>query len=350
MAGFDWERFLRSRRFEYDHSSARQVDISCPYCGPNHANHKLTINLDGRGWQCRRLPSAPGHSGKSPIPLIRRLLGCSEEEAREIVGVREHVRTVPTRSDVATKLDRLRRRFPSGRPSRISLPSEFRPLEAGDPSSEPFVAYLEKRGYREREIEWLARTYALHWATRGRFAWRLVFPVLDRDGRLQTWTARGIGRAPVPKYRQPKDVEVVCPAPQTLLGLDQLWRTPSPRVLVVCEGPLDATRISVSGAGLGVCGTCLFGKVMSAAQCLLIRELAGRFSRVAVLLDPDAERDSRRIARQLAPLRVLQPSLPAGVADPGDATAAQATQLCLELLAGRTDFTSGAGRAKIDAS
>lgn len=330
MASFDWERFLRSRRLEHEHSSARQVDIPCPYCGPSHANHRLTINLDGRGWQCRRLPHA--FRGKSPVPLIRKLLGCSEEEAREIVGVREHVLAVPTRSDVATKLDRLRGRAPSGRPTRISLPPEFRPLETGDPSSEPFVAYLEERGYREREIEWLARTYDLHWATRGRFAWRLVFPVKDRYGHLQTWTARGIGRDPIPKYRQPKDDEIVCPAPQTLLGLDQLWRAPDPRALVVCEGPLDATRISASGASLGVWGTCLFGKVMSSAQCLLVRALAERFLRVVVLLDPDAERDGRRIVRQLAPLRVGLPRLPAGAGDPGDLTAAQASQLCMDIL------------------
>ena len=61
--------------------------------------------------------------------------------------------------------------------------------------------------------------------------------------------------------------------------------------------------------------------------------LADRFPRLAVLLDATAERERRRVVRQLSPLRVLAPRLPAGAGDPGELSAAQATQLCLELLA-----------------
>lgn len=331
MPSFDYERFLRARRIDCTPTGARQVAIPCPFCGPDHPNHRLSINLDGQGWRCWRAPHL--YYGRSPVALVQRLVGCSAEEAREIVGAREPARAAPPAAELGAKLARLRGQSAPTRPGALEFPREFRPLVPGDPASEPFVAYLEERGYRPREIAWLAETYGLGWAARGRFAWRLIFPVRGRRGELLTWTGRGIGRDPQPKYRQPKDRDVVCPAPRTLFGLDRLWSAPDPRVLVVCEGPLDAARVSVSGAALGVWGTCLFGLSMSPAQRDLVTALADRFPRVAVLLDAGAERERRRVARQLAPLRVLIPRLPAGVKDPGDLTAAQATALCMGLLA-----------------
>lgn len=331
---FDWEGFLRSRRYDYVQSGPRQVVVHCPFCGPDDPSHHMSINLDGHGWRCWRAPHS--HYGRSPVGLVQKLLGCSLEEARAIAGVDDRAAPPPTRDLLADNLARLRGRAPeeaARRPVRLSLPREAHPLDPDDPRDAPFVDYLtDVRGYRPSEVRWLARAYGLHCATRGPWRWRLIFPVRGRRGELLTWTARAIGPSVELRYKQPLAGDVVVEAPRTLLGLDLLWSAPDPRVLVVTEGPLDAARISVSSAPLGVWATCLFGLGLTDEQCALLDDLAGRFPRLALLLDPGAAHERVRMVRRLTPLRVELPALPPGVGDPGDLTAAQATQLCLDLL------------------
>jgi hypothetical protein len=237
-------------------------------------------------------------------------------------------------SVLASNLARLRGR-PDAQvgPRRLALPRGVRPLDAS-PRAGPFWAYLQQRGLRPSEARWVAEHFDLHYATTGPWAWRLVFPVRDRRGELLTWTARAVGASTDLRYKQPKKDEVLREAPRTLLGLDRLWSAPNPRVLVVVEGPMDAVRISVSGAPLGVWGTCLFGLAVSDEQCVLLEELSDHFPRLALLLDPGAEAMRLRVVRRLMPLPVALPSLPPDVADPGELTAAQATSLCLDLLGG----------------
>lgn len=233
-----------------------------------------------------------------------------------------------------TRLATLRGGVPAiTRPTRLQLPRHAHPLQVGDPRAALFVHYLrDVRGYRISEIRWLTQTYDLQWATVGPYAWRLIFPVRSRRGELLTWTARAIGSKTELRYKQPPSAEVVVEAPRTLFGLDRLWAAPDPRVLVLCEGPLDATRISAAGAHMGVWGTCLFGLGLTEDQCVLIEELAARFPRIALLTDPDADLQRMRIVRALTPVQVSLPALPADVKDPGALTAAQATRLCLDLL------------------
>jgi hypothetical protein len=83
---------------------------------------------------------------------------------------------------------------------------------------------------------------------------------------------------------------------------------------------------------MGVWGTCLFGLNISGAQYDLIGDLAGHFPRIALLVDAEADHARLRAARLLRGLSPVFPRLPAGVGDPGELTAAQAAQLCLELL------------------
>jgi hypothetical protein len=330
---FDWERFLRTHHVDAAPSGARQVVVHCPFCGPDDPSHHMSINLDGRGWRCWRAPES--HFGRAPTKLVQKMLGCTIEEALRITGA-DAPPPPPTSEALVANLARLRGQAAPAptRPRRLVLPEKFHPLTQDDERSEPFWHYLtEVRGYRASEARWLAEAYDLHWAVTGPYAWRLIFPVRDRYGDLLTWTARAVGATAKLRYKQPPDDLARTPAPRTLLGLDWLWRAPDPRVLVLCEGPLDATRITVSGASMGVWATCLFGLNLSADQRDLILELAAaRFPRVALLLDATADRDRLRIARQLTPLRLALPRLPPGSDDPGELTAAQAAQLCLEML------------------
>lgn len=336
---FDWERFLRQQRIDYIQADRGNLGVRCPFCGPSDHHQNMRISTEGRGWKCWRDPLR--HSGRSPVRLIAALAGCSEAEARQIAGVEDQSVVAPTTSDLEATLARLGAERSAevdevvDNKVPLELPASFHRLTNDWWAAERFWDYLRGRGYRDREIRWLVDAYDLRGATVGDFAWRLVFPVRDPSGRLQTWTGRALGDKKQPRYRTlsvargPAHVAT----PQTLLGLDQLWKADDPRVLVLTEGPLDATRISVSGAPLGVWGTCLFGLNLSAAQSELIHALAGRFARVAVLLDDSAQLLRLRIARTLSPLEVMQPRLPEGVGDPGALTAAEATRLCIELSA-----------------
>lgn len=333
---FSWERFLRAHGIDHEFTRARQVEVSCPFCGPDHSNHRVSINLDGRGWRCWRQPHV--FYGRSPVQLVQALARCSREEALRIVGDRGALAPPPTGDLMVAKRAQLfGRPAMVERPRHLELPPEAHPLTEDDPRAGPFWDYLEERGYRPSEARWLVRTYDLHWAVSGPWRWRLIFPVRGRRGELLTWTARAIGRDVEPRYRQPPDEVVRTRAPDTLWGLDCLWAVSEPRVLVVCEGPLDAARISVSGAPLGVWGTCLFGLGLSDAQRHVIFSLTlvdDRWPRMALLLDAGKEAERRRMARRLVPLDVETPSLPVGVDDPGELTAAQASRLCMDILAG----------------
>lgn len=332
MPRFDWERFLRSRGVVYSPSANRQVVVHCPFCGEDDQSQHMSINLDGRGWRCWRQPAS--HFGRSPVRLVQKLVGCTTEEAHRITGT-DAPAPVPAASTLRDNLAKLRGDVAAPvRPRELHLPREFHPLtDFDDPRAGHFVDYMvERRGYRESEVRWLAATYGLQWAVRGPFAWRVIFPIRDHRGALLTWTARAISDAAQLRYKQPRVEQTVVEAPKTLLGLERLFEVRDPRVLVLCEGPLDATRITVSGAPFGVWATCMFGLSFSAEQRELVMELAEMFPRVALLLDGTADKDRLRIVRQLRPLPVLLPRLPAGADDPGELTPAQATKLCLQLL------------------
>lgn len=331
MPRFDWQRFLDSRHVDYVRAGPRQVVVHCPFCGADDPSHHMSINLDGRGWRCWRAPRA--HYGRAPNYLVQKLLGCSAEEAQRITG--EDVPPPPPAEDtLADQMARLRGGPPvPSRPRTLEMPTNFHPLLTDDPRAGPFWDYLvEDRGYREAEVRWLADTYDLRWTTTGPFAWRVIFPVRGRRGELLTWTGRAISPRTEPRYRQPRAADVVLEAPRTLWGLNRLWEVADPRVLVLTEGPLDAARISVSGAPMGVWGTCLFGLAFGDDQRDLVVEMAERFPRVALLLDPEARHERARMVRRLFPLPVALPELPSGVGDPGELTPAQASQLCMDLL------------------
>lgn len=292
----------------------------------------MSINLDGRGWRCWRVPAQ--HYGRSPVGLIQRLVGCTTDEAKRIV-YGEGSPPPPPQHRLAEGLAKLRGEDAPA-PTRVTrsleMPRNFHPLD-DDPRADPFWEYLIRRGYRESEARWLASTYDLRWTTTGHYKWRLIFPVYDRWRNLLTWTARTISSEIEPRYKQPRTDDVITEAPRTLYGLDVLWDAPYPRVLVLCEGPLDATRIAVTGAPLGVYATCLFGLGMTADQRDLVMTIAPRFECTALLLDPAARLERLRMGRALAPLELLLPELPATVKDPGDLTATQTLALCWDLLA-----------------
>jgi hypothetical protein len=217
----------------------------------------------------------------------------------------------------------------------LTLPKEFKPIANGGSLAQAFWDYILSRGYVQAQVSWLVQKYQLYYAVRGPFSYRLIIPVHDAEGRLMTWTGRTIRPGEKVRYKtlssQPREGYrgplAVKPPTTLLLDLPFLLAAPNPEILVLCEGPFDAMRVSALGRHLGVYGTCLFGLNITEAQVLLVERLMVRFRRLVLLLDPDAELVTFRIKDQLLPMQVKVGILPKGVKDPGDLSKLAAQEL-----------------------
>lgn len=337
----DWIRFFRAHGIDYDTTGPKTtrgwVEIHCPFCGHNDPSKHMGVRLRSGRWSCWRNPQS--HSGSDPARLIQQLIGCSYSEARRLVV------DAPTTSvrdyEVADRLfsQVLDSRDTPRRSSVLTLEAEgLLPLTGKGPTASQCLQYLRNRtgSYTGAALEWLVNTYELHYATKGPFAKRVVFPIRDRDNRLLTWVGRSIRKddelrylaQPVAERERFKQVALV-PTKDTLLGLPYLWRCVDPRVLVVCEGPFDATRLTCYGRSFGVHATCLFGLSMSYPQLMLLSELRRRFRVMVILLDEGNEIKAFRMAN--SGMDFHRYSLQ-GSKDPGDFSPQEAIEVCVDLL------------------
>lgn len=301
-------------------------------CGPADQGYHLGISLKGKGWHCWRNQA---HKGRSRVRLIQLLLKCDLDTAKSLAGVA----AIDLVEDVSVG-EQLRSQLVedhNSEPERsLKLLREFKHLITKSVLATPFYEYLAQRGYRARQIEWLADIYDLHYAVRGPYAYRVIVPIYDRYDKMLSWTGRTILKDGDPRYlslsthanrRLPA---AKCPTAATLLGLHYLWTCSNPRVLVICEGPFDALWVSTFGHSLGVHATCLFGLNISEAQAVLLDELSQRFERMVLLLDSAASLQAFRLAQSGLDLEIMR--LPEGAKDPGDLSTVDVTKLCVGLV------------------
>src|ERR1035437_2439259 len=339
MARFDWPAFLRQNRIEFvtsgPNTARDHVSIRCPWCGESDPSQHLGIHLKFGVWGCLRNAA---HRGKSPVRLIQQLLRCSEAEAKRIVGGAEA--TAPTLSSFETSVAALRGIMTTLQlepETDLHFPKEFKPLLNGSPLAQPFIGYLESRGYRTAQIKWLVQNYGLHYATRGLYDHRIIIPIYDRFGDLLSWTARTISSETQPRYRtlrMKSDDEgpvAKLAANNTVLGLPVLYGADNPRALVIVEGPFDALKVTAFGQGLGVYATSLFGLNVYPAQVAELQQLASRFDRFYLLIDEDAELQRLKLLQTLSAVRCIVLKMPVGADDPGALSGGQVVQLALDL-------------------
>ncbi len=319
---FNWPQFLTAHGVAFSRL-ATEVTLHCPLCGQADKSEHLSISLKGAGYRCFRNRA---HSGRSRSKLIQSLLNVPQAEARRLAG-EDTFTPSPPDEDLSSRLAELlgEDRMPVDI-HPLSIPPEFKPLgEMGiRPLAAPFWNYLVSRGYKFSDINWLVTAYRLHYATRGPYRYRLIIPVYGAEGQLKTWTARSVLPDEPLRYKtlpvQPREGYsgplAACGPGSLLLGLPLLLRLPNPSVLVLCEGPFDAFRITALGRQYGVYGTCLFGLNVSDAQIALLERLMVRFKKLVLLLDPDQEFLPWQIQDALKPLPVQIGKLP-GVDDPG---------------------------------
>lgn len=334
----DWIKFFQAYRIYYVTTGPRTtkgwVEIKCPFCGSADPSQHMGVKLRGRRWHCWRNAQ---HTGSDPAELIQQLLGCSRAEARALardgdvtVGLQDHEITSQLRAHLGEDAPRRSAEF-------LLRAEQVRPLTDSGVLVEPFLNYLRGRGYTGAMLEWLIDAYDLHYATRGPYRSRIVFPIKDRHRNVLTCVGRSIRRHDELRYLAHPMTQrgnfaqaALVDTKRMLLGLPLLWRAENPQVLVICEGPFDATRITVLGWSLGVYATCLFGLDMSAEQLAQVIALRQRFPKVVLLLDPTTGFQPFRLAN--SGLDCITGRTPPGVEDPGAMSARETLALCTRLL------------------
>lgn len=301
---FDWKEFLSSRNIPFmesgSNTSRNQISIKCCWCGIDDPSEHLSINLEGKGFRCWRQPL---HSGKNPAKLIQALLNCSWEQANQIAG---NEKTLP--SDFLGGLkNAIMRKEPKAKVNNLQLPPEFKEFKAL-PSAMPFVAYLKRRGFSQKDIT-KAKEYGIYYASLGLYKGRVIFTV-TMDGKLVGWTGRTIYGHVSIRYRtlshEPSDFEeyqALRPISDCFLFYDRL-KVNNADTIVLVEGPFDAWRVNLLGNQIGIDSTCLFTSTLSKAQLNLLHELLPKYKRKILLLDEGTFSKSARMRSDLVALDV----------------------------------------------
>lgn len=320
---FDWTRFLDQHSIDYvtqgPNVARGNVNVRCPFCGSEDQSHHLGISLNGQGWGCWRRPD---HRGKSPIRLVRALIGCSVEQARRIVGGSTFIP-----DDFLAQVQSAVGREDGEAPSvgSLEMPPEFRPFK-DLPSARLFVNYLRQRNFTDKQIFNLTTDYGLRYCTQGPYKGRVIFPVRF-EKRLVCWTGRTVYPSVTIRYKTLSDdpekaaldgmSPAIAPLNHFLLWYDDLLHADADTIYLV-EGPFDALKVRVLGRREGITATCLFTAHETQEQAALLHELLPRFRNKFVMLDRAMFVGSVRIASSLVGLGVSPKMLPDRVKDPGE--------------------------------
>jgi len=284
-----------------------QLVCDCPLCGKSS---RFYVAENTGAWHCFRC----GESG-GLLRLVQVIDGLTGSEAKEFLSAGETSRVAPPtvgelRGRLPGKAKRWKTRtekerdIPEEAPHESGLPPEFIPI--WDPKERLWSVprYLKDRGITART----AATYGLGYCQEGRYAGRLILPV-HIGGRVISFQGRLMGPGE-PRYLGPPK-----PKGAILYGYDEALGGES---VIVCEGPMDVLALHQHGQrAVG-----LMGKVISLAQAVALK--SGGFSRITVMLDPEASAEGAEVVRVLSSILpdVRQAILPDGK-DPAEASRAQ---------------------------
>lgn len=323
---FDLIRFFDQHGVRYNVSGANtsrgNVTIHCPWCGADDPSEHLSVSTDGKGFKCWRHPQ---HRGKNPARLVRAILGCTMDRAREIVGQSIFIPT-----DFAARVKaKLQGVTVDERREALTLPDEFRSFGTGKPSARIYENYLLDRGFTFKQIDRLSKRYGVYYAHSGAYKGRIIFTIYF-DDELVAWTGRTVSERQELRYKalsvDPERAtrEGYKPAlgaiSHYLLWYDDLMACDADTI-VMCEGPFDALKVDVLGYNRGVAATCFFTAAPTDAQIDLLHEVLPRFKRRILLLDRGTLSLAMKISRELSSLGVRFMEVPKGLKDPGEFTA-----------------------------
>jgi hypothetical protein len=310
----EWVNFLTDHHIPWvsrgPNTKRGEISIQCPFCGSDDPSEHLGINLTIDVWGCHRNPA---HRGKSPVYLIKHLLGCSQSQAQ--LTVRQYGAADPDTLEtaLASLLDEPITVAP--RPEKLVMPHEFMTL-GPKPSATRFRNYLQRRGFDD--IDDLGRRYQLRYCSTGRWKDRIIFPVFRR-GKLVAWTGRAISNP----INAPRYLSTSNEIKKAILNEDDI--TLGGNILFITEGPIDAIKIDYYGRSRQAHATCVFGTSITLDQIALIKQASRRYRYTVLLLDPDAIETSFNVIEWLP--NAIMGTIPSGVEDPGAMTKEQVEHL-----------------------
>jgi hypothetical protein len=292
-----------------------------PFCGPDDHSEHLGIDLSQERWACWRNPQ---HRGKSPIRLVAALINCTFEQAADLTGKQRYIpsdfgnKVLAALAPATIKKEKER---------SLTLPKEFKTFR-DVPSAQPFLRYLEGRGFGRRFIlSKFSQSYGMYYAVRGPYRYRVIFTI-EINGKLLCWTGRAINDARLrykalsddPEKAQAEGYDpAVARTVDLLLWYDDLVHSDA-HTLVLCEGPFDALKVRFLGQGKGVVASCFFTAAPSEAQIALLCGVADRFKRRIILLDQGTLPVALHSRGRMAGIDAEVVVLPIGIKDPGDLT------------------------------
>ena len=164
-------------------------------------------------------------------------------------------------------------------------------IEFNFPELSPLARkYIEKRNF---DPETLIKDYGLRWGgIVGDFAFRIIIPLYDRDGRLVSYQGRFIGKDPsIPRYKT-LGIEKSLVDPKSVLYNEQNVKGGT---IYVCEGFFNVARW---GAG----AVASFGTSFTESQ---VRALA-QYDRVVILFDSEkaAQRKAKKLGLRISSMGV----------------------------------------------
>lgn len=323
MRVFDWRALLARERVAFIERGPNvkrgEINIRCPWCGTADPSFHLGLNLESGWYSCWRNKS--GHSGKSPLRLLMRLLNVSYGRARELAGLGADYVDPEGFDALAARL--MGREVASH--AGVKVKREFLDL---DPEFKVITEqlygrwfdYLWCRGFDGKDLPKLCHDYCLRAARFGDFAGRLIIPYF-LDGELVTWTGRAIGESTI-RYKDLSVADSLVPVKQTLFNHDAI--NEGGKALVIVEGPLDALKLDFYGKPFGVRAVGLSTNSLSEDQAFMLEASRGRFRQVGTMMDNKSDFgrvDSMRLKQELSfipDLRIYD--VPFDRPDPGDLT------------------------------
>lgn len=312
--------FLEEHGIEHDprRTYRDNVYVKCPWCKDDDESAHMGIRLDGMAYGCWR---DERHRGSEMEDIVQALLGCSVQEAEDIVrGAKrnsswDQLRERLARSDAAPE---------TPEDERTEYPAGIAEIERRGPT----VAarrYLRERGFRGKDLDVLISRYSLRFGVSGRWQRRLILPFIEA-GQLVGWTGRSVGRSRIKYLTEPKGRG----SKRYVMNHDLLFG--GGEVIALVEGPLDALKLDFYGSAMGVRAVPLLGLSVTDVQADKIAGLAGGFRKLAVVLDATATSVALRLSRKYGVLHPHVVPVPAPWGDPGEMDVLAVRRFCRDLL------------------
>jgi len=246
--------------FDVKGISGDEVTVSCTQCEDGDPKGHLNINTRYGFGHCLKCDFSPS---------FRKRLNVQDK----VVSVSEFDKAIASLEEQSAKsIERLR------------WPESFEQLPSSSVFGKLAMRYLLKRKFNPEEV---AKKYNLGVCTSGRYMGRLILPVFE-EGVLVYYQARSLMRQK-PKFLNPPEEEEKRGKAEFIFNLDTAAEE---EIVFLVEGFFDAMRIGDAAAAL-------FGKTISQSQ--LEKLILAGVKKVAVFLDSDAKKESRKLAKVLLP-------------------------------------------------